>query len=432
MERYTGLVGLAVLVGIALVFSIDRRRVPWRVVIGGVSLQFILALLLLRANVVRAAFDGLARAATTVLGFSDAGASYIFGPLFDSQALGEAVYEDASMGSVFAFKVLPTIIFFASLLSVLYHLGIMQWVVRAMAVVMRKTLRVSGAESLAMAANVFVGQTEAPLVVRPFVSRMTQSELMALMTGGFATIAGGVFAAYIAMLGGDDPEARVIFAKHLLCASIMSAPAAFVMAKIMVPEREDSLTTSGARLAVEKETRNVIDAAARGAGDGLKLALNVGAMLLAFLALLAMCDYPLIKLGQWEPVADWLAQRDVEELNIATILGWIFAPLARVMGVAAADASAFGSLLGQKIVLTEFIAFDSLGKMQGEMEQRSVVIATYALCGFANFGSIAIQLGGIGSIAPDRRGDLARFGLRAMFGGAMASWMTACVVGILL
>ena len=432
MERPMGLLGLVVLLGIALACSSNRKRVSWRVVVAGVVLQFVLAVLLLRGRLVREAFHGLARVATTILDFTDAGAEFIFGPLFDSTAVGRALYDDPSLGSIFAFKVLPTIIFFASLMSVLYHLGIMQRVMQAMALLMRKTLRVSGAESLAMAANVFVGQTEAPLVVRPFVAGMTRSELMALMTGGFATIAGGVFAAYVAMLGGDDPAARVEFAKHLLCASIMSAPAAFVIAKIMIPETEEPLTRGGAEIVVEKKTMNVIDAAARGAGDGLRLALNVGAMLLAFVALLAMCDYPLTRLGEWGPVAAFLAEREIDGLSIATILGWIFSPLAWLMGIPWSDASVFGSLLGQKIVLTEFIAFDSLSQVKGQMEQRSVVIATYALCGFANFGSIAIQLGGIGGIAPERRGDLARLGLRAMFGGAMASWMTATIVGLLM
>ena len=432
MERLMGLVGVLVLLGIALALSANRRAVRWRVVVVGVTLQFVLALLLLHGSVVRQAFDGLARAATKILDFTDQGASYIFGPLFDHQALGQAVYENPKLGYVFAFKVLPTIIFFASLMSVMYHLGIMQRLVRAMALVMRKTLRVSGAESLAMAANVFVGQTEAPLVVRPFVAGMTRSELMALMTGGFATIAGGVFAAYVSMLGGDDPAARVEFAKHLLCASIISAPAAFVIAKIIIPETDTPLTMGGARISSEKDTLNVIDAAARGAGDGLRLALNVGAMLLAFVALLAMCDYPLIKLGEWGPVADLLARREIRQLDIATVLGWGFSPLAWLMGVPWSDASRFGSLLGQKIVLTELVAFGSLAEFKDQMNERSVVMATYALCGFANFGSIAIQLGGIGGIAPERRGDLARLGLRAMFGGAMASWMTASIVGILL
>ena len=432
MEQPMGLAGLVVLLGIALICSSNRRCIPWRVVVAGVVLQFVLALLLLHGRFVRAAFYGLARVATTILSFTDAGAKFIFDPLLDGAAVGEALYGDAGKGAIFAFKVLPTIVFFASLMSVLYHLGVMQRIVQAMAFIMRKALRVSGAESLAMAANVFVGQTEAPLVVRPFVARMTRSELMALMTGGFATIAGGVFAAYVAMLGGDDPETRVEFAKHLLCASIMSAPAAFVIAKIMIPETDEPLTMGGAEIVVEKETMNVIDAAARGAGDGLRLALNVGAMLLAFVALLAMCDYPLARLGEWGPVAAFLAEREIDGLSIATILGWIFSPLAWLMGIPWSDASVFGSLLGQKIVLTEFIAFDSLSQVKGQMEQRSVVIATYALCGFANFGSIAIQLGGIGGIAPDRRGDLARLGLRAMFGGAMASWMTATIVGLLM
>ncbi|MFH0983582.1 MAG: nucleoside transporter C-terminal domain-containing protein [Planctomycetota bacterium] len=432
MGRFTGVAGLLALVGIALALSSNRKRISWRVVLGGTALQFVLALLVLRGRVVRAFFEAIAAGITTILSFTDHGARFIFGPLFDHRAVGQALYGDASLGFIFAFKVLPTIIFFASLMSVLYHLGIMQRIVQAVAVVMRVTLGVSGAESLAMAANVFVGQTEAPLVVRPFIAKMTESELMTLMTGGFATIAGSVFAAYVAMLGGDDPAARIAFAKHLLCASVMSAPAAFVMAKIMVPELGQPLTLGGARVAIEKETINVIDAATRGAGDGLRLALNVAAMLLAFVALLAMCDYPLTKLGEWGPVASFLAEHGVKQLNIATILGWVFSPLAWLMGVPWSDAALFGSLLGKKIVLTEFIAYDTLTHIKDQMQERSVIIATYALCGFANFGSIAIQIGGIGSLAPSRRGDLARLGLRAMFAGALASWMTATIAGILL
>jgi CNT family concentrative nucleoside transporter len=407
---------------VAVAFSSARRRIAWRVVLAGSLLQLLLAVLLLRVSGVRVVFHWLARVATTILGFTEHGSEYIFGPLVDP----------TNFGMIFAFNVLPTIIFFASFMSVLYHLGLMQVLVQGMAIVMRRSLRVSGAESLAMAANVFVGQTEAPLVVRPFVAGMTRSELMALMTGGFATIAGGVFAAYVAMLGGQDEASRVEYAKHLLCASIMSAPAAFVMAKIIIPETQSPVTLSGARIIVERETVNVIDAAARGAADGLKLALNVGAMLLAFIALLAMCDYPLERLSTWGPVADVLSRYGVGELSIATILGWVFAPMAWTMGVPWSDATAFGTLLGQKLVLTEFVAFDTLSRMSAELEPRTVVIATYALCGFANFGSIAIQLGGIGGIAPNRRGDLARLGLRAMLGGAMASWMTATIVGLLV
>ncbi|UCG16645.1 MAG: hypothetical protein JSV19_01145 [Phycisphaerales bacterium] len=436
MERFIGIIGLFVLIGIACAISTNRRRINWRTVIGGVLLQFVLAVLVLRVEAVRTLFDGMARFVTRILLFTDKGTEFIFGALGDNEAIGQALYGDsfAPLAYVFAIKVLPTIIFFASLMGVLYHLGVMQKLVELMAYVMTRALGVSGAESLAMSANVFVGQTEAPLVIKPFVSLMTRSELMALMTGGFATIAGSVFALYVRMLGGADEPQQVLFAKHLLTASLMSAPAAFVMAKIMVPETEESQTAGVVKARLERTTVNVVDAAAAGAGDGLRLALNVAAMLLAFVALIAMVNYPLERLGQWGPVHAFLADRNVDSLNLSVILGWLFSPLAWLMGIPWADASAFGGLLGEKIVATELIAFKSLSLIMASDQPlafRSEVIATYALCGFANFGSVAIQIGGIGGIAPERRHELASLGLRAMFGGALASWMTATIAGIL-
>jgi CNT family concentrative nucleoside transporter len=325
---------------------------------------------------------------------------------------------------VFAFQVLPTIIFFSSLMAVLYHLGIVQLLVKLMAWVMTATMRVSGAESLSVAANVFVGQTEAPLVVRPYISKMTQSELMALMTGGFATIAGSVLAAYISMVGAE-------YAKHFLAASVMSAPAAFVMAKIMLPETEESLTAGKVKIRFERQTVNVIDAAASGAGDGLKLALNVAAMLLAFVALLALIDWPLGLISEAWDLDRYLGGRT---LSIRTIFGYLLWPVAWLLGVPTQDCTVVGGLLGTKIAATELVAYMSLHDVMavGGLSPRSVIICTYALCGFANFASIAIQLGGIGGIAPDRKHDLARLGLRAMIGGALASFMTAAIAGLLV
>jgi CNT family concentrative nucleoside transporter len=321
------------------------------------------------------------------------------------------------LGIVFAIHVLPTIIFFSSLMSVLYHIGLMQKLVAGMAWVMQRTMGTSGSESLSCAANVFVGQTEAPLVVRPFVEHMTRSELMAVMVGGFATVAGGVMAAYVRF--GVD-------AGHLLTASVMSAPAALVMAKIFIPETEDSETEGKLKVAVEKDTVNVIDAAASGASVGLKLAANVGAMLLAFIALIALFDFILLKASA--PLAGTFPF--LEDLSLARLFGWIFSPLAWLMGVPGKDATQVGELLGTKIAVNEFLAYIKLGGM--ELSEKSRIIAVYALCGFANLGSIAIQIGGIGGLAPSRRHDLARIGLRAMFAGALASSLTACMAGILV
>ncbi len=426
LHRFTGLIGLVVLLSIALLLSSNRARIRWRVVFGGLVMQVVLALLVLRVPYAADVFQKIAEAATRILSFADAGAAYL---------LGEQLYTQKALGFVFAFHVLPTIIFFASFMAVLYHLGVMQLVVRAMAYVMNRTMGVSGAESLAMAANVFVGQTEAPLVIRPYIPDMTRSELMTLMVGGFATIAGGVFAAYVTMLGGEDPEAKVTFAKHLLTASVMSAPAAFIIAKIMLPETEHSKTAGVVQVEFKKTTTNTLDAVTTGATDGLKLAANVGAMLLALIALIHGIDYVLGAVGSLSFVQPAVAWAGMEQLDLKNLLGLIFAPLAWAMGVPGEDVRVFGSLLGEKIVFTEFIAFSSLSDVMGSespMQYRSELIATYALCGFANFGSIAIQLGGIGTIAPTRRQDLAKLGLKAMVGGAMASFMTACIAGILL
>jgi len=417
--------GIVVILGLAWLAGARDRRFPWRVAGWGLGLQLAFALLLLRTPWGEAVFAGARVAVTRILGFTDAGTAFLFGNLFRGneglvryvtpgpeggfvQVTNSATGELMPLGTIFAIHILPTVIFFSSLMAILYHLGVMQRLIRGMAWIMQRTMGTSGSESLSCAANIFVGQTEAPLVVRPYIKTMTASEIMAVMTGGFATVAGGVMAAYVRF--GVDPG-------HLLAASVMSAPAALVIAKVMLPETERSDTAGGVSLNVPKEYANLIDAAAGGAGVGLKLAANIGAMLLAFVALVAMVNAGLGLAG----------------LSLEQIFGWVFAPLAWAMGVPWSEATVFGNLLGTKIAVNEFLAYIALqdAVTAGSLSPRSVIIATYALCGFANFSSIAIQIGGIGGIAPERRGDVARLGLRAMFGGALASWLTATIAGVL-
>jgi len=412
-----GILGLAVLLSIAFAFSDRRGAIDWRLVVTGIALQLVFAVLVILVPGGRQFFEALSAIFVKVISFALDGAAFIFGPLADP----------ANLGFIFAFQVLPTIIFFAALMAVLYHLGVMQKIVQGMAWVMFKALRISGAESLSVAANVFVGQTEAPLVVRPYIARMTDSELLTMMIGGMATIAGGVLAAYITMLGGADEAARIFYAKHLLSASIMAAPATIVIAKILKPETQESLTRGEVRLHVEKTATNVIEAAANGAADGWRLALNVGAMLLAFIALIAMIDYPLGWLGQ---ITGFEAQTG-RVLSLSTLLGFALAPLAWVIGVPWQDAVTVGGLIGEKVVTNEFVAYVHLTEIQETLSPKALLISTYALCGFANFSSIAIQIGGIGGLAPERRPDLARFGLKAVLGGTLATMMTATIAGVL-
>ena len=424
MQNVISLFGIVVLLALAWLLSNNRRLFPWRVALWGIGLQVLLAVALLRTPWGRAVFAGARTFVTRLLGFTDAGASFLWGNLYrTSEDLVQYVNPERGyiqvtdsvtgglipVGTVFVIHILPTIIFFSSLMALLYHLGVMQLVIRGMAWVMRRTMGTSGSESFSCAANIFVGQTEAPLVIRPYLPTMTRSELMAVMVGGFATVAGGVMAAYVRF--GVD-------AGHLLAASVMSAPAALVVAKIMFPETEQSPTRGSVTLAVEREYANVLDAAAGGAGVGLKLAANIGAMLLAFIALVAMLNYGLGFAG----------------LSLQQIFGWVFAPIAWVMGVPWSEAAVFGNLLGTKIAVNEFVGYIELiaARESGSLSPRSVVIATYALCGFANFASIAIQIGGIGTLVPGRRADVAALGLRAMFGGALASWLTATIAGVLV
>ena len=412
-----GIFGLAVLISIALGFSSNRKNIDWKLVASGIALQLFFAILVILVPGGREFFEGLSRVFVRIISFALDGAAFIFGPLADP----------SNLGFIFAFQVLPTIIFFAALMAVLYHLGIMQKIVQAMAWVMLKVMRISGAESLSVAANVFVGQTEAPLVVRPYISRMTESELLTMMIGGMATIAGGVLAAYITMLGGADEAMRIFYAKHLLSASIMAAPATIVIAKILKPEMEESMTRGEVKLNVEKTATNVIEAAANGAADGWRLALNVGAMLLAFIDLIAMIDYPLGWIGELTGFDSATGR----ELSLSTVFGFLLSPLAWVIGVPWQDAVTVGGLIGEKVVTNEFVAYAHLTEIQATLSPKALLISTYALCGFANFSSIAIQLGGIGGIAPERKPDLARLGLRAVMGGTLATMMTATIAGVL-
>ena len=411
MERLISLCGLLVMIALAFAMSADRRKVDRRLVAAGVGLQFLLALLVLKTGPGQVLFGYIGTFFTALLNYVDAGSSFVFG-----EAFGE---------HFFAFKVLPTIIFFSALMGVLYHLRLVQYVVAAFAWIMQRTLRTSGAESLAAAANIFVGQTEAPLVVRPYVASMTRSELMALMVGGFATIAGGVLAAFVGL--GID-------AGHLVGASVISAPAALLVAKIMQPEVETSKTLGKVSIEVERTATNVVEAAANSTLDGLRLALNVAAMLIAALGLIALVDGVLGLLGQG---VGYVLGMENMEWSLSAALGYLFAPFAWLMGIEAKDCLLAGELLGKKMVANEFVSYVQLSQWiqpdSGvELSQRSVVILTYALCGFANFSSIGIQIGGIGGIAPERRRDLARLGFRAMLGGSLACFMTACVAGILL
>ncbi len=408
MERFISLFGLFAMIGFAWLLSSHKSKVSLRIVIGGVLLQFGLAALILKTTPGKRLFVEAGAFFTQILNSVDAGAEMVFGPKFHE--------------FYFAFKVLPTIIFFSSLMAILYHLGIVQRVVQVFAVLMQWTFRTSGAESLSAAANIFVGQTEAPLVIRPYVGSMTQSELMAVMVGGFATIAGGVLAAFVGM--GID-------AGHLMTASVISAPAALLLAKVMLPETEEPKTMGNVQIHVDKTGVNVVDAAANGAAQGLLLALNVAAMLIAFLALIALANACL----------GWIGVKfgftGANEWSLALILGYVFWPFAWLMGIESNDCFHAAQLLGLKMAATEFVAYQQLGEWikpesTVHLSDRTVQLLTYALCGFANFGSIGIQLGGIGGIAPERRSDLARLGLRAMLGGTLAAFMTACVAGVLI
>jgi len=406
------LVGAIVILAIAFVCSTDRRAIDLRTVGWGLTLQIVFALIVLKTSAGQRVFSTLGAGINKLLGFAGVGAAFVFGPLGDSSVWTRAMNgalgpEGARYGVIFAFQVLPTIIFIAALFAVLYYFGVMQVIVRLFAILMNRVMKASGAESLNVAASIFMGQTEAPLTIRPYLPEMTESELMTVMTSGMAHISGGIMAAYI-LFG--------IEAKHLLTAVIMTAPGTIMMAKMLVPETQVPKTMGTVRLEVERTDVNVIDAMGRGTGEGLQLALNVGAMLISFLAMVALINYVL----------------GFAHLSLQQIFGWIFAPVAWSMGVPWRDAPTIGNLLGTRMALNEFVAYSQLGPLKPVLDPKSFTIATFALCGFANFSSIGIQIGGIGALAPNRRHDLARLGLRAMFAGTLANFMTATIAGFLL
>lgn len=423
-----GILGITFLLSICYVLSSNRRKINWRLVASGLAMQIVFAILVLKVDFVAAVFNFISLKAVQFLNFSEAGAEFLFGGL---------VSDTDTFGYIFSFKVLPTIVFFSAFTSLLYYMGVLQKIVKAFAWVMSKTMQLSGAESLAAAANIFIGQTEAPLVVKPYLDRMTKSEMLCLMVGGMATIAGGVLAAFIAFLGGDSQAEQVIFAKHLLTASIMSAPAAIIIAKMLYPETEQVDKTLD--VSKDKIGSNVLDAISRGTTDGLKLAINVGAMLLVFTAIMAVCNWITM---DWIGAPTGLNDKIIastggayDGLTMQYILGNLFAPVAWIIGVPAEDMVMVGQLLGEKTILNEFFAYASLSDLKSSgalTNYRSIVIATYALCGFANFASIGIQIGGIGVLAPSQRKTLARFGIKALIGGTVAALLTATIAGMLL
>ncbi|MGM9977467.1 MAG: NupC/NupG family nucleoside CNT transporter [Clostridium sp.] len=405
MNRLIGLLGIIIILGIAYLLSENKKKINWRLVFVGLGLQILFALIILKIPIGRRFFEFFSKGITKILDFTSEGTVFLFGNLTDVN----------TFGSIFALNVLPTIIFFSSLMGILYYLGIMQVVVRFIARIISKLLGTSGAETLSAVGNIFLGQTEAPLLVKPYINRMTKSELTAIMVGGMSTVAGGVMAGYIAM---------GVNAGHLLAGSIMAAPAGLILAKILVPEVEEPETKNTTKISTEKTASNVVEAAANGASEGLSLALNVAAMLLAFVALIALLNYLIGLIG---------SLFGFPTLSLQWILGKLFSPLAFVMGVPLKDISIAGSLLGEKIMINEFVAYSSLSNYitEGILQEKTVLILTYALCGFANISSIAIQIGGIGGIAPNKKSTIARLGLKTLIGGALATCLTGTIAGIL-
>jgi len=419
MERLQPLIGLVLIGLIAYALSTNRKAIRVRTIVWGFSLQFVFALLVLKTSQGQWLFGVLGEKVRQLLDFAAVGSSFVFGVIGNQPVWARIMNtvlgpEGAQYGVIFAFQIAPTIIFIAALFAILYYLGIMQLIVRLFAVVMNRVMGASGAESLNVAASIFMGQTEAPLTIRPYLPKMTQSELMTVMTSGMAHISGGIMAAYIAF--GIEP-------KHLLTAVIMTAPGTLMMSKLFVPETETPETMGTVKLEMQKTDVNVIDAAGRGTGEGLHLAMNVIAMLISFIALIALLNAMMSGIGGWfgHP-----------EFSLQMVLGWVFAPIAWSLGVPWRDAGTIGNLLGTRMVLNEFIAFAQLGPMKAQLDPRSFTVATFALCGFANFSSIGIQIGGIGALVPERRHDLARLGMRAMLAGTLANFVSACIAALLL
>jgi CNT family concentrative nucleoside transporter len=437
-----GLVGIAGITGICWLLSRDRKAIDWRLVLGGLLLQIVLAVVILKIPHADKPIEWVSGFFVTLLGFTDQGTQFVFGFLGAGPEFWERVNEGivadgfTGFGLIFAFKVLPTVIFFSALTSVLYYLGWLQVLVKGFAWLLQKSMRLSGTESLAAAANVFVGQTEAPLMVKPYIDDMNRSELLCLMTGGMATIAGGVFGAYVWILGGSDPEAQSLYAKHLLTASLLSAPAAIVAAKILFPQAEP--VEHELRVNKEKMGENSFDAICQGTTQGLMLALNIGAMLITFLAFIALFNYLMGLVGTVTGLNGVIADATsgtYDGLSLELVFGVLFSPIAWMIGVGAGELMPMGELLGIKLVANEFVAYERLGQMLqegGVLSGRSIVIATYALCGFANFSSMGIQIGGIAVLAPSQRGNLSRLALLAVVGGTAACLYTAAIAGMFL
>jgi len=425
-----GIIGIAVVISIAFLFSEKKSRIPWKIVGIGLLFQIVLAFLILNPFGVsfleyfRLGFQLLGKIFVAILDFSKAGADFLFGSFLDTE----------KHGFLFAFQVLPTIIFFSALTSLLFYLGVIQKIVYYFALIMTKVLNLSGAESLSVAGNIFLGQTESPLMIKAYLAKMSRSELLLVMTGGMATLAGGVLAAYIAFLGGDDPRERLIFAKHLLAASFMAAPGAVIISKILIPQTQE--IDSNVEVSKEKIGSNVLDAISNGTVEGLKLAVNVASMLLVFIAFLAMCNFILLKIGSFtglNSVINNFSNGQFSELSLQVILGYFFAPLMWLLGVCSEDITIVGRLIGEKLIMTEFIGYISLGDLKSAgsfVQEKSITMATYMLCGFANFASIGIQIGGIGSLAPSKRKLLSELGMKALLAGTLASLLSATIVGM--
>lgn len=421
-----GFMGILVLIFLAWVFSTNRRAIDWKVVGIGLSIQVGLALGILFIPFVEAIFEFVGKIFVVILDFTKIGSTFLFNDLMNTE----------SVGFIFALQILPTIIFFSALTSVLFYLGVIQKVVWAMAWLMTKAMKISGAESLSVAGNIFLGQTESPLMIKAYLPKMTNSEMLLVMIGGMATVAGGVLAAYISFLGGDDPVQRIIFAKHLLTASVMAAPGAIVISKVLMPQTE-KIDTS-VEISQEKIGKNFLDAMSNGTTEGLKLAANVGAMLLVFFAFIAMFNYILLKIGAWTDLNETIAgitNGQYHELSLQFILGYTFAPLMWAIGVSSQDMTLVGQLLGEKLIASEFVGYTSLATLKETgafSDPKSIVMATYLLCGFANFASIGIQIGGIGGLAPNKRWFLSKYGIKALIGGTLASLLSATIIGAII
>ena len=420
-----GMFGLLVLIAIAYVFSSNRKAVSWRVVVTGLVIQIVLAISILYIPVIRFLFEFVGKIFVKILDFTKVGSEFLFGEFLDMD----------KYGTIFAFQILPTIIFFSALTSVLFYYGIIQKIVYGLAWAMTKIMKLSGAESLSVAGNIFLGQTESPLMIKEYLPKMNRSEMLLVMTGGMATLAGGVLAAYIGFLGGNDPVQRLIFAKHLLAASVMAAPGAIIISKILVPQSES--IEKDIDVSRDKVGSNVLDAISNGTSQGLRLAVNVAAMLLVFLAFIALFNFVMMKVGDWTNLNEIIAEKtngQFDELSLQFVLGYLFSPVMWLIGVSGEDMTLMGRLLGEKIIMTEFVGYISLADLKelGVLSNKSIIMATYMLCGFANFASIGIQIGGIGSLAPNQRVLLSKFGMRALLAGTLASLLSATIIGTIL